>query len=129
MKRALYITAMMLLFAGGQYLYGQTKGEGWLVYYIDDIARVKFYYDKMSLARVEKDKVTVWQKVTEEVRPNDEQEKMKIHLKIDCRQKTYDVLSAVSPSGFAEVGDIYSGHKKRYIEEGQLRALMENVCP
>jgi len=132
MKYIFLASTVILLYILAPYTFGQTRGEGWQLYYIDDTTRNKYYFDKGSLTTVEKDIVRVWQKVTEEIKSTDEQEKFSIQLQINCRQKTFDVLSVVNLLTTQPEIEIYAseqGKKRRYIEGGQLRALVENICP
>ncbi len=114
--------------------FAQTRGEGWKLYYMAESGE-RHYYDKGSIETPQKGTVTVWQKITDES-TGVEIDKSAAQLQLNCRQRTYRVLSEVG-LGKAGSGPQNAGGEQKEIPkkgddaqaDSRMRALFENVCP
>jgi hypothetical protein len=127
------ITVMFILLSDVG-VFAQTKGGGWQLYYINDESANRYYYDKGSIESTQKGIFKVWQKITETIRAGEEQDNVKIHLQINCREKTYEVLSYIEYDGTGEKVLNAQEYKEKppkrsLILESRMGALFENVCP
>jgi hypothetical protein len=115
--------------------FAQTRGEGWKLYYLDDSGE-RYYYDKGSVESVQKGTVIVWQKITENS-SGEEVDKSTVHLRLNCRQKTFDVLAdgerdRPDKENQGPAGDRRGNPQKGDLNvraDSKLSALFENVCP
>jgi hypothetical protein len=114
----------------GSHGFAQTKGEGWKLYYLDESGD-RYYYDKGSVETPAKGAVIVWQKITE-ISTGEEADKSTTHLQLNCRQRTYNILSeAGRDRADKKTADEQKGSSPKggLRADSRLRALFENVCP
>jgi hypothetical protein len=115
--------------------FAQTRGEGWKLYYLDDSGD-RYYYDKGSVETPQKGTVIVWQKITE-ISSGEEVDKSTARLQLNCRQKTFDILTDGERERTGKEGQGGAGDRKGNPQKGgmnlradsKLSALLENVCP
>ncbi len=106
-------------------------GENWVLFY-NSQDEEKYYFDKDSIQKPQKDIIQVWQKrakVEDEV----EQDIEKIHLELDCKKRQYRILSVIDANSKtqepAREDEITSGVRTRLSSLiSILGALFENVC-
>jgi hypothetical protein len=113
--------------------FAQTKGGGWQLYYSDESGN-KYYYDKGSIESPQKGIFKVWQKITETIREGEEQDNFKMQLQINCRGKTYEVLSYIEYDGTGEKVLNAQEYKEKPLKsslilESRMGALYDNICP
>jgi hypothetical protein len=121
----------ILLFNMGAF--AQTKGGGWQIYYADESGN-KYYYDKGSIETPQKDIFKVWQKITETIRSGEEQDNFKMHIQINCRGRSYEILSYIEYDGTGEkvlnAQEYKEKQPKGSLPVGpRIKALYDNVCP
>lgn len=135
MKYFVFITVtVMFVLMSYMSVSAQTKGGGWQLYYADEESGNKYYYDKGSVESPQKGIYKVWQKITETIRAGEEQDNFKINLQINCREKTYEVLSYIEYDGTGEKTLNAQEYKEKppksnFSLGSRMGVLFENVCP
>lgn len=128
------LIGVIFVWLSGVSVLAQTRGEGWKLYYIDESAGNRYYYDKGSIESPQKGIIKVWQKITERTKSEEEQDKYKMRLQINCRQKTYETLSYTEYDVAKERVLTSTEYKENPPKsnlplDSRMRALFENTCP
>jgi hypothetical protein len=126
------IIAVTFILMSNISVFAQTKGGGWQLYYADNSGN-RYYFDKGSIESPQKGTFKVWQKITETIREGEEQDNFKMQLLIDCRGRTYEVLSYIEYDGTGEKVLNTQEYKEKPPKNNlQLRsrmgALYDNIC-
>ena len=130
MRYFVFGLALFLVCSYSTHSFAQTRGEGWKLYYLDDSGD-RYYYDKGSVESPQKGTVILWQKITE-ISSGEEVDKSTTRLQLNCRQRTYDILSEVERDrADNKTADDQKGNSPKggFRADSRLRALFENVCP
>ena len=133
MRYFVFGLALLLGCSYGMHSSAQTKGEGWKLYYFDESGD-RYYYDKGSVETPQRGTVVVWQKITE-ISSGEELDKSVTHLRLNCRQRSYEILvDATNDRAEMKAGDAAGTQKEKPYKgelqvDSKLRALFENVCP
>jgi len=108
------------------------KEEKWQLYYETE-AGMRFSYDKLSIESPDKNVFRVWQRVGEKVK-DEEAEQYRVHIEINCKQRTYQILSYIEkdategPDPKTETGN--ANQQKNIVPiASSLDTLYDNVCP
>jgi hypothetical protein len=126
--------ALFLACSYGTPSLAQTKGEGWQLYYLDDSGD-RYYYDKGSVESPQKGTVLLWQKITE-ISSGEEVDRSTVRLQLNCRQRTFEVLTDVERDRADKENQSGASDRKGNPQKGNLNlradprlsALFENVC-
>ncbi|MCX5812909.1 MAG: hypothetical protein NT178_10255 [Proteobacteria bacterium] len=126
------IITVMFILLSDMSVFAQTKGGGWQLYYADESGR--YYYDKGSIESPQKGVLKVWQRITETIRAGEEQDNFKIQLQLNCRGKTYEVLSYIEYDGTGEKTLNAQEYKEKRPKisltlGSRMGVLFENICP
>jgi len=114
-------------------LYSFSEGANWKLYYATD-SGLKYFYDKESLEFPDKGIKKVWQKVSKGVGKDENQDIFKMHVELNCKTKSYEILSIVEYDGVNEMVISFEDYKSRppisdLPLESRVGALYDNICP
>jgi len=128
------VITVMFIMLSDACVFAQTKGGGWQMYYADESSGNKYYFDKAGIESPQKGVYKVWQKITETIRAGEEQDTFKMQIQMNCRAKTYEVLSYIEYDGTGEK-ELNAQEYKEKQPKGSLSigprmgVLLENICP
>jgi acetyl-CoA carboxylase beta subunit len=105
----------------------------WKLFYRIEQGSQKYYFDKESIVRPRKDIVQVWQKIADAQDEENEIEKSKTHIEINCRSKSYKVLdeekSENTGEGVNAQNHLTTKRSQHIAWDSAIGVLWTNVCP
>lgn len=108
------------------------EGADWKLFYQIEQGPQKYYFDKESIVRPQKNIVHVWQKITDAEDEDNEIEKSKTHVEINCRSKSYRVLdeekSETTNQGAHAQQPSIGKNSHRIAWDSAIGVLWTNVC-
>lgn len=113
------------------HLSGMAYGENWVLFY-NSQDEEKYYFDKESIEKPQKNIVRVWQKRVKIVEESEEDIE-KVHLELDCKKRQYSILSIVDANSKTQESVKEGGTPSR-ARTGLstlisiMGSLFENVC-
>lgn len=109
-------------------------GADWKVFYQVEEG-LKYYYDKDSIVKPQKDTVQVWMRTTlneDDADESDEPEQYRGHLELNCKSKMYTILEEAKPAGSANVEKQRTESQRqgtrRLALESAMGSLWINLC-
>jgi len=119
-----------MIFTG---LYSFAEGSDWKLFYLSD-SGYKYFYDKESLESPDKGIKKVWQKISKDIGKDESEDMFKMHMEVNCKNKTYEILSIAEYNGTNETVINFEDYKSRPPTsdlplESRIGALYDNICP
>lgn len=104
------------------------KAEGWTMYYKSDSGEA-MYYDKTTIKKLAKDIIRVSQRTTMKTgKDEEEQETCRAEIEINCKKRTYTVLSYSEGKAASDKKCIDKKGTHRLYLDSTMGALYENLC-
>lgn len=124
-----FIACLALIMAGA---YSISYGQEWKAFYENE--KERYYFDNISLERLEGKSFRIWQKVTEKQTGTDEVDKFKSQIEVNCSQKIYRTLALVeydAISGKALPEQRYGDDQPwiKFSLSSIFGAIYDNFCP
>lgn len=134
-KKILVAACFGIIGLGGS---GQSWGADWIFYYqteLEDESKTileKYYYDKSSVERPQKNIIKLTQKITILVNNAEETDKKVVQIEMNCSSYKYRVLSQTEFDGatgkaMAE-GQVENLSWKRFAMESSMGGIRDNLC-
>jgi hypothetical protein len=135
LKRILLTACFSIVCLG---YYGQSWGADWTFYYQteveDEIKTIveKYYYDKASIERPQKNILKFTQRITIMVKGSEETDKKVMQTEMNCASRQYRVLSQteydVATGKVITEGTMESPVWKRFSLDSVMGDLRDNIC-
>ncbi|GEM_PF-526725 len=109
-----------------------SKSENWILFY-NAQDEIKYYFDKDNLQKPTKNIVQVWQKKVK-IEDDTEEEIERLHLEMDCKKRTYRILSIVDADSKSQGATTQETEKINTTKDTSLTfnsiigSLYENIC-
>ncbi|OPY83519.1 MAG: hypothetical protein A4E65_00486 [Syntrophorhabdus sp. PtaU1.Bin153] len=114
-------------------MFASLEAADWKLFYQIEQGPQKYYFDKESIVRSQKGIVQVWQKITDAQDEENEIEKSKTHIEINCRSKSYRVLEDEKSESTGEGANTQkhstTKSSQRIAWDSAIGVLWTNVCP
>ncbi len=114
-------------------LFTPLEGADWKLFYQTEQGPQKHYFDKESIVRPQKNIVQVWQKITDAQDEDNELEKSRTHVEINCRSKSYKMLEEEKSETTDQAATIQQPPTSKISQhitwDSAIGVLWTNLCP